>query len=84
MIFKADIISETPETAFVEGVYVQPEARRQGYALRCMTQLARNLLGRIGSICLVVNEDNKRAQACYQKAGFQIRSSYTTAYFPPA
>ena len=84
MIFKADIISETPETAFVEGVYVQPEARRKGYGLRCMTQLARNLLSRIGSICLVVNEDNKRAQAFYEKAGFQIRSSYKTAYFPPA
>jgi predicted GNAT family acetyltransferase len=84
MVFKADIIAETPETAFVEGVYVQPEARRKGYGLRCMTQLARNLLGRIGSICLVVNDDNERARAFYQKAGFQIRSSYSTAYFEAA
>jgi ribosomal protein S18 acetylase RimI-like enzyme len=83
MIFKADTISETPETAFVEGVYVQPEERRKGYGLRCMTQLARNLLGRVGSICLVVNEDNKRAQAFYQKADFEVRSSYNTAYFSP-
>jgi predicted GNAT family acetyltransferase len=84
MIFKADIISETPETAFVEGVYVQPEARRQGYGLRCMTQLARNLLSRVPSICLVVNEDNERALAFYRKAGYQVRSYYNTAYFSAA
>ncbi len=81
MVFKADIISETPETAFIEGVYVQPEARRQGYGVRCMTQLARNLLGRVASICLVVNEDNQRARAFYEKIGYEIRACYNTAYF---
>lgn len=81
MIFKADIISETPEAAFIEGVFVQPEARGTGYGLRCMTQLARNLLGRVASICLVVNEENQRAQAFYKKAGYEIRGHYNTAYF---
>lgn len=81
LLFKADIISETPETVFVEGVYVQPDVRRQGYGVRCMTQLARNLLGRFGSVCLVVNEENERARAFYRKAGYELRSSYNTAYF---
>jgi predicted GNAT family acetyltransferase len=81
LIFKADIISETPEAVFIEGVYVRPEARRKGHGLRCMTQLARNLLGRCGSICLVVNEENKRAQAFYQRVGYEARSAYSTAYF---
>jgi predicted GNAT family acetyltransferase len=84
MVFKADIISETPETAFIEGVFVQPEVRRQGYGLRCMTQLTRNLLDRVASVCLVVNEQNERARAFYQKAGYQIRSCYNTAYFSAA
>jgi predicted GNAT family acetyltransferase len=81
VIFKADIISETPETAFIEGVYVQPEARRQGYGVRCMTQLARNLRDRVASICLVVNEENKRARAFYDKVGYETRAWYNTAYF---
>jgi predicted GNAT family acetyltransferase len=81
LIFKADIISETPEAAFIEGVYVQPDARRLGYASRCMTQLARNLLVRVPSICLVVNEANAAARAFYDKVGYQVRSSYNTAYF---
>ena len=81
MIFKADVISETPQTAFVEGVYVLPEQRRKGYGLRCMTQLARKLLSRTGSICLVVNEENTRARVFYIKAGFSFCSQYNTAYF---
>jgi len=81
LIFKADVISETPETVFIEGVYVQPDARRRHYGTRCMTQLARNLLGRFGSLCLVVNDENARARSFYQKLGYQIRSSYSTAYF---
>jgi uncharacterized protein len=81
LMFKADIISETPETVFVEGVYVQPDVRRQGYGLSCMTQLARNILPRFGSVCLVVNEENARARAFYQKLGYKLRSAYSTAYF---
>jgi uncharacterized protein len=84
LIFKADIISETPDTIFIEGVYVQPDARRKGYALRCMTQLARNLLVRVPSICLVVNEKNSGACAFYAKAGYHVRSVYSTAYFSAA
>jgi predicted GNAT family acetyltransferase len=81
LIFKADIISETPETVFVEGVYVQPDARGKGHGLRCMTQLACNLLERSGSVCLVVNEENIRARGFYQRLGYEIRSAYSTAYF---
>src|SRR3954447_16236574 len=81
LMFKADVISETPETVFIEGVYVQPDPRRRHYGTRCMTQLARNLLGRVGSLCLVVNEENARARSFYQKLGYQFRSSYSTAYF---
>jgi uncharacterized protein len=81
MIFKVDVISETPDAAFLEGVYVQPEYRRQGYGLRCMTQLSRNLLGRFASICLVVNESNQSAQDLYRKAGYEERGRCTTVYF---
>lgn len=82
-IFKADVISETPEVVFVEGVFVRREERRKGHGLRCMTQLARNLLSQSKSICLVVNEENSRARAFYEKAGFKFSSNYNTAYFTP-
>jgi GNAT superfamily N-acetyltransferase len=80
-IFKADVISDTPQVAFVEGVFVRWQERRKGHGLRCITQLARNLLSQNKTICLVVNEENSRALAFYDKAGFKCTSSYNTAYF---
>jgi ribosomal protein S18 acetylase RimI-like enzyme len=81
IIFKADVISETPEMAFVEGVYVHPEERGRGYGFRCLTQLGHRLLARAAAICLVVNAENQKAQALYQKSGYQLHSHYRTVYF---
>jgi predicted GNAT family acetyltransferase len=80
-IFKADVISDTPQTAFLEGVFVRWQERRKGHGLRCISQLARNLITETKSICLVVNEENRRALAFYNKAGFKVISRYSTAYF---
>jgi predicted GNAT family acetyltransferase len=45
-----------------------------------MSQLARQLLSRVKSIVLFVNEDNKKAQRFYQKAGFSQRAAYDTIF----
>ncbi len=78
LVFKADIVSETPEAIYLEGVYVEPEKRGQGYGLSCVSQLSRRLLSRAGSICLFVNEQNQKAQAFYRSAGYRLQSYYTT------
>jgi predicted GNAT family acetyltransferase len=79
--FKADVISETPQAAFIEGVYVHPQERGRGCGFRCMTQLARNLLAHTSALCLVVNEENGAAQSLYKKAGYRLCSRYCTIYF---
>ncbi len=80
LIFKADVISDTPEVLFLEGIYVHPEERGKGYARRCLSQLASILLSRAASLCLVVNEENTKAQALYRKIGYEPRSRYQTIY----
>lgn len=80
LLFKADIISETPDVVYLEGVHVASKERGQGYGLRCLSQLCRNLLARAGSVCLLVNEQNTDAQAFYKHAGFQQQSSYETIF----
>jgi uncharacterized protein len=80
LIFKADIISETPEVIYVEGVWVAPEARGQGYGLRCLSQLSRDLLGRAGAVTLLVNEKSPGAIAFYRRAGYRLSSYYDTIY----
>jgi ribosomal protein S18 acetylase RimI-like enzyme len=80
LIFKADIISDTPEVIYLEGIWVDPQDRHKGYGLRCMSQLMRELLPRTEAVCLLVNEEFKEAQAFYKRAGFTMVSHYDTIF----
>jgi len=80
LIFKAEVIAETPEATYLEGVYVNPAERGKGYGQSCMAQVGRALLDRTGSICLTVNEQVRHALGFYVKAGYQLRSYYDTIY----
>jgi hypothetical protein len=80
LIFKADVISETPGATYVEGVYVNPEEQNRGYGLSCMSQLSRTLLQGTSSVCLLANELNQSAHGFYRKAGFKMRGNYDTIY----
>ncbi|MCA1634764.1 MAG: GNAT family N-acetyltransferase [Acidobacteria bacterium] len=84
LIFKADIISDTPDVIYVEGVWVAPEERGQGYGSRCLSQLSRDLLSRAGAITLLVNKKNPEAAAFYRRAGYKAASHYDTIYLNTA
>jgi ribosomal protein S18 acetylase RimI-like enzyme len=78
--FKADVMAETPEAVYLEGVYVRPGARGRGLGRRCMLHLGRELLARSRAVCLLVNERNLEAQSFYRKIGFSLRGLYETIY----
>jgi hypothetical protein len=80
LLFKADIASETPWCVYLEGVYVDPTVRQQGYGLRCLSQLSRNLLESTKVVSALVNEQNLAAQALFQKAGYKLRGLYDTVF----
>lgn len=80
LIFKADIVSDTPEVIYLEGVYVRKDARGKGYGSGCLASMGHALLDRTESISLIVHADNERAQAMYRKAGFQLRSYYKSIF----
>jgi predicted GNAT family acetyltransferase len=61
LIFKADIVSETPEVKYVEGIWVTPDQRGRGYGLRCLSQLSRELLAGSSAVTLLVNEKTQQA-----------------------
>jgi hypothetical protein len=84
LIFKADIIGETPDVFYLEGIYVEPQARGRGLGTRCMAQLSNFLLSQAPSICLLVNEGNREAHSLYRKVGFQERGTYDTVFLCPA
>ncbi len=84
LIFKADIVADTPEVIYMEGVYVAPEDRGQGIGRRCLSQLTRNLLARTKLVSLLVNEENEGASEFYLKSGFKLRARYDTIFLQQA
>lgn len=80
LVFKADIISETPDVTYLEGVWVAPERRGQSLGLRCLSQLGRELLARVRAVTLLVNEQRPEALSFYRRAGYRACSQYDTIY----
>ncbi len=80
LLFKADIMSDTPEVVYLEGIYVAPEERGKGYGQRCLSQLSYGLLTRVPSLCLLVNEQNRYALNFYARAGYKPRGCFNTIY----
>jgi ribosomal protein S18 acetylase RimI-like enzyme len=82
LVFKADVISQTPEVIYLEGVWLREDRRKQSVGSRFMSELMRRLLEDTKSICLLVNETNKWAQDFYRKCGFNFRATYETIFLP--
>ena len=75
------MIVDLPEVTYLEGVYVSPERRGNGFGAKCVKQLTNTLLRRSESVCLLIKEQNSSAQACYRKAGYHMREYYETLFF---
>ena len=80
LLFKADVVAETENMAYLEGIWINPANRGRNVGLRCMSQLGEILLQRKKSICLLVNEKNSRAHGFYQRAGYKFRGVYDTIF----
>lgn len=78
--FKADILSETPDVIYLEGIYVRPDLRGNGFGLNCLAQVSRSLSHTAKSVCLFVNERAKDTQEFYKRAGFRLCSTYWTVF----
>lgn len=70
LIFKADIIAETCDVIYLEGIYVAPEYRGQGMASSCLSKLSLELLSRVSHISFLSNVDFDHAHRSFLKAGY--------------
>jgi ribosomal protein S18 acetylase RimI-like enzyme len=81
LIFKTDIMADTPEAAYIEGVYVSPEERGKGIGRSCVNALGRILLQHTNAIYLFVEQENTRTRSFYLNLGFSIGAQYDLLYF---
>ncbi|CAN5638869.1 GNAT family N-acetyltransferase [soil metagenome] len=80
LVFKADIISETDDVIYLEGIYVAPGFRGQGIGSSCLAKLSLELLNRVSHICLLSNVDFKNAHQSFTKAGYKNTDQCTTIF----
>jgi ribosomal protein S18 acetylase RimI-like enzyme len=80
LVFKADVIAETPEAIYLEGVYVAPSYRGQGVGSACLSHLTVQLLERVSHVCLLSNVDHVDAHRTFTRAGFGSRESCVTVF----
>ena len=80
LVFKTDIIAETDEAIYLEGIYVAADHRGQGIGHECLASLALELLGRVEHISLLSNVNAASAHRTFIKAGFRQTDSCTTLF----
>ena len=83
VVFKAELISVTPEAVYLEGIWTHPDYRGQGLAKACMSELVHRLLRHHKFICLTVEEENVVARRVYERVGFIHANSYQVRYLQP-
>jgi ribosomal protein S18 acetylase RimI-like enzyme len=79
--FKAEASAWTPSAVQLQQVWVDPAARRCGYASRALRDLCRLLLQQVPTVCLFVRPENAPALALYESIGMQQTISYRSLIF---
>ena len=80
LVFKADIIAETQDVIYLEGVFVGEKYRGQGIGSECLAALTLELLGRAEHICMLSNVEFEAAHKSFVKAGFRNTDHCTTLF----
>lgn len=83
VVFKAELVSVTPEAVYMEGIWTHPAHRRQGLAKSCLSELLHRLLRKHKFVCLVVDEENTIAREVYERVGFIYANRYQVRYLQP-
>lgn len=80
LIFKTDIISDTPEAIYMEGLWVNPKERGKRYSTRCIATLSRQLGSEPPVVTAIIDADHGIFGSVYQKAGFVEVDEYAKIY----
>ena len=81
VVGKINTSAETFTRYQVGGVYVRPDCRGLGIALKMTAVFVQNLLSHGKGITLFVKKRNTAACAVYRKAGFIVEDDYRISYY---
>ncbi|QUR66950.1 GNAT family N-acetyltransferase [Mycobacterium spongiae] len=78
VIFKAEVGSQSPSVAQIQGVWVHPECRGRGLGTAGTATLAAVIVGSGRVASLYVNDFNSVARAAYARVGFTEVGTFAT------
>jgi RimJ/RimL family protein N-acetyltransferase len=81
ILFKAEASAWTPAAVQLQQVWVDPQARRHGYARRALRDLCRLLLRQAPAVCLFVRPENEPALRLYDSIGMTRELTYRSLVF---
>ena len=80
LLFKADVVDQTDDTAYLEGIYVHPDRRGEGIGSVCLAEVGLRLLSEVQNVCLLSNVEFRNAHKSFLKAGFRNTDRCTTLF----
>ncbi|NOT48431.1 MAG: GNAT family N-acetyltransferase [Acidobacteria bacterium] len=80
LVFKADIIAQTDDVIYLEGIYVAPEYRGKGLGSAYLSDLTLDLLNQAENVCLLSNVEFENAHKSFFKAGYKATDQCTTLF----
>ena len=81
ILFKAEASAWTPSAVQLQQVWVDPAVRRLGYAARGLSDLCRELLEVVPTVCLFVRAENAPAIRLYETIGMEHVLDYRSLLF---
>ncbi len=81
ILFKAEASAWTPSAVQLQQVWVDPPARRRGYASAAMRDLVRLLLAAAPYVCLFVRPENVAAIRLYESIGMRRVLTFRSLLF---
>lgn len=82
LVFKAEVACATPYAAQIQGVYVPPDRRGEGFAATGMAAVVEQVRREIAPVVsLYVNDWNTPARRVYEKVGFRETARFATVMF---
>ena len=80
LVFKADVVAQTDDVAYLEGIYVAPDHRGQSIGSECLAEVGLRLLNEVRNVCLLSNVEFGNAHKSFLKAGFRNTDRCTTLF----
>jgi GNAT superfamily N-acetyltransferase len=80
LVFQTQIVAETVDVMYLEGVYVNADYRGRGIGANCLSQLSRTLLEKVKYVCMLSNVEFRDAHRAYAKAGFKSKDCCVTMF----